>query len=162
MGGDGVENLKLTGKANHSTDDAMKGLSAVVIDGDRVYIDNGAIHAKSNLERGIQFVKTKEEVPNPRTVWVFWVTLKRNAEKDQGYHGVMPFQMFINQEAKVGYKSLAEQVNKMDKAIKGHVDVQDVPPEVLTKLKGFLQGVRTDLWEHAWPTFLEAFDETKG
>ncbi|QSO54201.1 YwhD family protein [Alicyclobacillus curvatus] len=157
-----MEKLKLTGKANHSTDDAMKGLSCVFIDADRVYIDNGAIHAKSNLERGVQFVKTLEEVPAPREVWVFWVTLKRNAEKDQGYHGVMPFRMWIDQEAKLGYKSLAEQVNKMDKAVKGQVDVSDVPPAVLNQLKVFLQGVRADLWENAWPTFTEVFGETRG
>ena len=157
-----MEKLKLTARSNHSTDDAMKGLSAVFIDADRVYIDNGAIHGKSNLERGIQFVKTLEEVPAPREIWVFWVTLKRNPEKDQGYHGVMPFRMWIDQDAKVGYKSLAEQVNKMDKAVKGQIDVAAVPPEVVEKLKGFLRGVRTDLWDNAWPTFTEVFGETRG
>ncbi|KPV45149.1 YwhD family protein [Alicyclobacillus ferrooxydans] len=157
-----MEKLKLTGKSNHSTDDAMKGLSAVFIDGDRVYIDNGAIHGKSHLEQGMQWVKTKEEVPTPREIWVVWVTLKRNSDMKQGYHGVMPFQLWIDQQAKVGYKSLADQVNKMDKAVKGQIDVTNVPGEVLEKLTRFLKGVRDDLWEQAWPTFKDIFGEPQG
>lgn len=152
-----MEKLSLSGKSSHSTDDAMRGLSAVFVDGERVFIDNGAIHAKSNVERGIQFTRTKEEVKNPREIWVFWITLKRDETKQQGYHGAMPFPIYIDDEAKLGYKSLSEQVNKMDKAIKGQIDVSQVPLDVLEKTVAFLKQVRVDLWEHAKPEFQAAF-----
>jgi hypothetical protein len=152
-----MEKLSLTGKSKHSTDDAMKGLSALFVDGDKVFVDNGAIHAKSNLERGLTFVKTKDEVANPRLIWVMWITLHRFEDKIQGYYGAMPFQLWIDEDAQVGYKSLADQVNKMDKAVKGNVDVSAVPTDVLEKVQSFLQSIRPDLWEHASSTFRAAF-----
>lgn len=151
--------LNLKSKVSHSVDESMRGLSAVFVDGNRVFIDNGAIHAKSNIEKGLQFVKTLEELPNPRELWVVWITLKRHPSKDQGYYGAMPFRLWIDDEAKMGYKSLSEQVNQMDKAVKGHVDLSAMPEEVRSRLKGFLRKVREDLWTHAFPSFLEALGE---
>lgn len=153
-----MEKLSLTGKSNHQTDDAMRGLSAVFLDGERIFIDNGAIHAKSSVEQGIQFVKSKEEVPNPRQVWVLWITLKRDAEKQQGYHGAMPFSIWIDDNAKVGYKSLAEQVNKMDKVVKGKIDIEGLPEDVRERLATFLKSVPGGFWEHARAEFIEAFE----
>ncbi|MCL6515437.1 YwhD family protein [Alicyclobacillus sp.] len=151
-----MEKLNLTGQSKHSSDDALRGLSAVFVDGDRVFIDNGAIHAKSNLERGLRFVKTREEVPNPREVWVFWITLRRNPE-GQGYNGAMPFCLWVDEAAGVGYKSLAEQVNKMEKAVKGQVDLAGVPDAVVRHVASFLHSLRPDLWEHASEAFRSAF-----
>ncbi len=54
-----MEKLSLTGKSVHSTDDTLKGLSAVFVDGDRIFIDNGAIHAKSELERSVTFCQVE-------------------------------------------------------------------------------------------------------
>jgi hypothetical protein len=154
-----MENLNLVGKSKHTSDDAMKGLSAVFVDADRVYIDNGAIHAKSQLEKGLQFVRNVDELSDPKTVWVFWITLKRNEDKEQRYHGAMPFKILIDETAQKGYKSLAEQVNQMDKAVKGHVDLTGVPGDVKARLKDFLKGVRTELWTLASEEFLKAFDD---
>lgn len=151
-----MEKLQLTGKSKHSVDDSMKGLSAVLVDGDEVFIDNGAIHAKSRLEKGITFVKTREEVVNGREVLGFWITLHRFDGK-QGFYGAMPFSLVIDSQAQTGYKSLAEQVNGMDKAVKGNISVTEVPTETVTKVGAFLRGLRPDLWEHAAPEFREAF-----
>ncbi|SFU38784.1 YwhD family protein [Alicyclobacillus macrosporangiidus] len=151
-----MEKLNLTGKSKHSSDDALRGLSAVFVDGERVFIDNGAIHAKSNLERGLTFVKNREEVPNPRDVWVFWITLRRGPD-GQGYHGAMPFRLWVDEAAGVGFKSLAEQVNKMEKAVKGQVDLTGVPDEVVARVGGFLKQLRPDLWDHAGEAFRTAF-----
>jgi len=147
-----VEKLNLTGKSKHAADDSLKGLSALFVDGERVFIDNGAIHAKSDLERGLTFVKTPDELVNPRVVWVFWVTLKR-FEGVQGYHGLVSYRILIDDEQKLGYKSLAEQVNKMDKAVRGTVDISAVPVTVTVRVRDFLQRIRPDLWEHAAQAF---------
>jgi hypothetical protein len=151
-----VEKLTVTGKSHHSSDDSLKGLSAVFVDGDRVFIDNGAIHAKSQLEKNLTFVKTRDELEHPREVWVFWITLKRFGGV-QGFFGAMPFVLLIDDAARRGYKSLAEQVNKMDKAVKGQVDLTGVPDAVRSRVRDFLIQVRPDLWEHAAPAFRAAF-----
>lgn len=152
-----MEKLNLTGKSKHSVDDSMKGLSAIFADGDDVFIDNGAIHAKSRIERALTFLKTADEVPNPRVVWVFWITLHR-FEHGQGYYGAMPFQILIDGETNQAYKSLADQVNKMDKAVKGNVDVTNVPQDVVKKVADFLKTIRADLWEKASERFKSAFE----
>jgi hypothetical protein len=158
-----LEKLSLTGKAGHGAgDETLRGLSAVLIDGDDVFIDNGAIHAKSRVEREIRFLKSLDEVPNPRLVWGFWVTLKRREGGVQGFHGIMPFQLHIDQDAKLGYKNLAQHVNHMEKAVKGHADLTGVPDAVRDKLQRFLQSVRPDLWENAAETFLQAFEGKRG
>ncbi len=153
-----MEKLNLTGKTQHTADDALKGLSAVFVDGDRVFIDNGAIHGKSQLEKNLTFVKTKDELQNPREILVFWITLKR-FDGVQGFFGAMPYVLLIDDAARQGYKSLAEQVNKMEKAVKGQVDLTGVPEAVIHRVRDFLRQVRPDLWEHAAPAFRAAFTE---
>ena len=135
----------------------MKGLSAVLIDGGEIFIDNGAVHAKSRIERGITFVKHREDVPNPRQVLGLWVTLHR-FDGEQGFYGAMPFWLLIDGDTQTGYKSLAKQVNGMDKAVRGEVELTGVPSEVLQQVALFLRELRPDLWEYAAPHFRAAFE----
>lgn len=151
-----MQNLKLTGTSKHQTDDQLKGLSAVLVDGTSVFVDNGAIHAKSRVEVGIKFVQSLEEVQNPRHIHGFWVTLKRQAE-GLGFHGLMPFDLWIDANAKLGYKKLSDHVNRMDKAVRGQVDVADVPEEIVAKVGMHLKQMRSDLWDHASDAFKAAF-----
>ncbi len=164
-----MELLRLTSRPKPSADNQMRGMSAVIVDGDRVFVDNGAIHAKSGIERGIRFVNNRDEVPNPRRAWICWVTLHRFDAPDgqgkvQGYYGLQAFPIDIDGEAKVGYKSLAESVNKMDYAVKGRVDIRNMPEKDRIRLRDFLKGLRPDLWQAASPEFLSAFagGETEG
>lgn len=156
-----MQKLNLTSQSKHGSgvDDSMRGLSAVFVDDERVFIDNGAIHAKSELERGVQFVKSLDEVPNPRLVWGFWVTLHRFDGGVQGYYGLTAFALHLDAAAKVAYKSLAEQVNHMEKAVKGQVAVSHISPEIMTRLGAFLQAVRPELWTNAATDFRAAFPE---
>ncbi|QQE80373.1 YwhD family protein [Alicyclobacillus sp. SO9] len=152
-----MKELKLTGKKTHSTDDQMRGLSAVLVDGTDVFVDNGAIHAKSRLEKGIKFVKEKAELKNPREIWVFWLTIGRVEGSEKGYKAVQGYPMYIDEEASLGYKSMADSVNSMDRVVRGSVDVSNVPREILARLKNFLKS-RETLWEHAKTELQEVLD----
>ena len=44
----------------------LSNLSSIIIDGDEAYIDIGALHAKSKVERRIKFSTDKNDVPNGR------------------------------------------------------------------------------------------------
>ncbi|EPZ48236.1 MULTISPECIES: YwhD family protein [Alicyclobacillus] len=155
-----MQKLNLTGSAKHQTDDQMKGLSAVFVDGDEVFVDNGAIHAKSRLEVGIKFVSSLEEVPNPRHIEGIWITLKRQAN-GLGYTGAMPFELWIDSDSKLGYKKLSDHVNQMDKAVRGNVDLSRLSKEAVVKAGQFLQTVRADLWENATDAFRAAFSQAE-
>ncbi|MFX4301856.1 YwhD family protein [Alicyclobacillus tolerans] len=151
----GVQKLSLTGSTKHAADDQLRGLSVLFLDGDEVFIDNGAIHGKSRLETGVKFVQNRAEVPNGRTVLGLWITLHRFPE-GQGFYGVQPFELFLDKEAQVGYKNLVEQVKGMEKAVRGEVNLAGVPQAARQKIVEYLQKVRPDLWQHAQPAFLEA------
>jgi hypothetical protein len=153
-----MEKLSLTGKSKHSVDDQMRGLSALFVDGEKVFIDNGAIHAKSELERGITWVRDRSEVANGREVLGLWITLHRFAH-GQGYYGAMPFTLMIDEAAKTGFKNLSQQVNYMDKAVRGTVDLSTVDVATRQRIKAFLQSIREDLWNNAQDSFKSAFEQ---
>lgn len=121
-----------------------------------MFVDNGAIHAKSRVEMGIKFVEDKDAVPNPRHISGLWITLKRTPT-GMGYNGAMPFELWIDAAAKLGYKKLSEQVNNMDKAVRGNVDLSRYSPEIIAKFGAFLESYRTDLWDNAPEPFRNAF-----
>jgi hypothetical protein len=98
------------------------------------------------------WVKTPEEVPNARRVKGLWITLKRQTG-GLGYAGAMPFDLWIDPERKMGYKKLTEQVNHMDKAVRGHVDLSSFTREELDKIGEHLKTIRPDLWENASEAF---------
>lgn len=137
----------------------MKGLSAVFIDGTEVFVDNGAMHAKSRLEVGVTFVKNREDVPNARHIQGLWITLKRQ-ENGLGFSGAMPFGIWIDDEAKMGYKKLSEHVNQMDKAVRGQIDLTTLPANVVRTFGNYLQTSRPDLWENASSAFRTAFADS--
>lgn len=152
--------LNLTAKVGHGTPDDFASLSAVIIDGDSVFVDNGAIHGKSRVERGIQFgAKSPDQIPNGRRVLVVWVTLKRS-ENGMGYNGMcaaIPFR--IDAEAKLGYKSLPDQVNKMGDAMKGAIKLGTLEPEEKEKLAAFLCEFQAgELWNNARPEVRAALE----
>jgi hypothetical protein len=143
-----MESLNLTGRTKHDTPDELQSLSVIQIDGDQIFIDNGAIHGKSRLERGVDFrsFMKPEDVPNARRIPEVWVTLRRT-ENGMGYFGICSAEIWINDEQQ-GYKSMAALVNHMDGALKGKVDVKNLTPEQKEMLVGYLQEFRADLWEN--------------
>ena len=58
----------------------LSDVACVMIDKGEAYIDVGAMHAKSKIEKGIKFSPNKEDVPNGRPCWIVWVAVDRNEE----------------------------------------------------------------------------------
>ena len=129
---------------------SLDNVSPVFIDVEagEAFIDVGAMHARSSVEKGIKFLKTKEEVPNGKPFWLVWVTIDRN-ENGPHYAGVTACEMTVDREIKRGYKSLPEHVNRMDKSIKRHIIVEhmDAPSKVV--LQEFLMNHDKGMWERS-------------
>ena len=102
------------------------------------YIDMGAMHARSDVEKRIKFTPNRENTPNPRLYWLVWVTINRNAE-GPFYFGLTACEMLVDVEARRGYKSLPEHVNRMDKSMKGKVIVEDMDENARRALGNFLK-----------------------
>ncbi|RIV28721.1 hypothetical protein D2Q93_01620 [Alicyclobacillaceae bacterium I2511] len=156
-----VQVIGVNGSQSHShVEDTLRGLSAVFVDETRAFIDNGAVHGKSQLERSLQFAKEQGELIDPHRVWGVWVTLKHFNQTGQGFHGAMPFSLWIDAAGKVGYKSLAEQVNQMERAIQSQVALKGLSQKERSILKDFLKLAASGVyWENATREFREAFED---
>lgn len=129
---------------------SLENVSPVIIDVEdgSAHIDIGAMHARSATERGIKFLKTKEEVPNAKPYWLVWVTVDRN-EAGPYYAGVTACEMTIDRSIRRGYKSLPEHVNRMDKSLKRHIIVDVMDDRSKQILRDFLKGHNEDMWSRS-------------
>lgn len=129
---------------------SLDNVSPVIVDveaGDAV-IDVGAMHARSVVEKGIKFLKSKEEVPNGKPYWLVWVTVDRSPEGPY-YAGVTACEMTVDREIRRGYKSLPEHVNRMDKSLKRHIIVDHMDDKSKKILADFLQNHNQDMWNNS-------------
>ncbi|MFM9331689.1 YwhD family protein [Paenibacillus mesotrionivorans] len=124
----------------------LSNVSGVIIDGGEAYIDAGTLHARSKLEKGIRFTPDKNEVPNGRPCWVVWVAVDRNAE-GQFYGGLASCEMSVDPEAKKGWKVLADHVNRMDKAMKRQILVENLDAAGKAALKDLLIRHNPEWWD---------------
>ncbi|KKB36483.1 YwhD family protein [Bacillus thermotolerans] len=140
---------------------SLENVSPVFIDVEEgeAFIDIGAMHARSAVEKGIKFLPNKEEVPEgAKPFWLVWVTIDQGAE-GPFYTGVTACEMTVNREKRRGYKSLPEHVNRMDKSLKGHiiVDHMDAPSKKI--LKDFLRGHNEEVWNRSSEELKEGLAE---
>ncbi|KAB7707508.1 hypothetical protein F9802_07085 [Bacillus aerolatus] len=130
---------------------SLENVSPVFIDVEEgeAFIDVGAMHARSVVEKGIKFLPNKEEVPEgAKPFWLVWVSVDRG-ENGPFYAGVTACEMTVNREKRRGYKSLPEHVNRMDKSLKSHIIVEHMDAPSKKVLKDFLQGHNADMWEQS-------------
>lgn len=129
---------------------SLENVSPVIIDVEEgeAIVDIGAMHARSAVERGIKFLKTKEEVPNGKPYWLVWVTIDRKPEGPY-YAGVTACEMTVDRSIRRGYKSLPEHVNKMDKSMKRHIMVDHMDEKSKKVLADFLKKHDQLLWDNS-------------
>ncbi|WP_045515964.1 YwhD family protein [Neobacillus niacini] len=129
---------------------SLDNVSPVIIDVETcdAVIDVGAMHARSVVEKGIKFLKTKEEVPNGKPYWLVWVTVDRKQEGPY-YAGVTACEMTVDREIRRGYKSLPEHVNRMDKSLKRYIIVDHMDGKSKKILSDFLQNHNQDMWNNS-------------
>ncbi|WP_088833541.1 YwhD family protein [Paenibacillus tyrfis] len=130
-------------------------LSSVIIDGAEAYLDLGALHAKSKVEKGIKFTVNAEEVPNGRSCWIVWVAVDFN-EEGKYYAGVTSCEMRIDTEARKGWKLLVDHVNRMDYALKRRIMLDNLGPEQKAVLKQLLVDNDPDMWQRSDAALHEA------
>ncbi|WP_281883775.1 YwhD family protein [Paenibacillus sp. YYML68] len=123
-------------------------LSSVIIDGDEAYLDLGALHAKSRVEKGIKFVPNKEDAPGGRTCWIVWVAVDFK-EEGKYYAGVTSCEMTVDPDNRRGWKLLADHVNRMDHALKRRILLDNIGEHEKQLLKQFLIDNDPGMWERS-------------
>ncbi|EMA6343330.1 YwhD family protein [Bacillus cytotoxicus] len=129
---------------------SLENISPVIVDvtEQTAFVDIGAMHARSAVEKGIKFLINKEEVPNGKPYWLVWVTIERT-EKGAYYAGVTACEMTVDREIRRGYKSLPEHVNKMDKSLKRHIIVDHMDEASKKVLGRFLKEHNEAIWNES-------------
>lgn len=129
---------------------SLDNVSPVFIDIEEgeAFVDIGAMHARSVVEKGIKFLKSKEEVPDAKPYWLVWVTIDRKLDGPY-YAGVTACELTVNREIRRGYKSLPEHVNRMDKSIKRHIIVDHMDDRSKKILADFLKKHDQNLWKNS-------------
>lgn len=129
---------------------SLENISPVIVDVEakEASIEIGALHARSAVEKGIKFLKTKEEVPNGKPYWLVWVAVER-AEEGPYYAGVTACEMTVDRSIRRGYKSLPEHVNNLDKAMKRKIITSHMDATSKEVLKTFLQNHDLGMWDRS-------------
>ncbi|MED3958131.1 YwhD family protein [Priestia aryabhattai] len=112
---------------------------------EEVFVDIGAMHARSVVEKGIKFLPNKDEAPNGKLYWLVWVTIDRKQEGPY-YAGMTACEMTVDREIRRGYKSLPEHVNKMDKSLKRRIMVEEMDNKSKALLREFLKSHNEEIW----------------
>jgi hypothetical protein len=129
---------------------SLDNVSPVIVDvedGDAI-VDIGAMHARSQVEKGIKFTPNREDSEGGKHYWLVWVTIDRK-EAGPYYAGVTACEMVVNREKRRGYKLLPEHVNRMDKSIKRHIIVDHMDEKSKMILKDYLQSHDEGMWERS-------------
>jgi len=114
----------------------------------QAFIDMGAMHAKSAVEKGVKFTTNREDSAGGKPYWLVWVTVDIK-EGGPYYAGVAACEMVVNKEKRRGYKILADHVNKMDKSLKHKIVVSHMDDESKKVLAEFLQNHDQAMWERS-------------
>ncbi|UVI30537.1 YwhD family protein [Paenibacillus spongiae] len=132
-------------------------VACIIIDNGEAYIDAGAMHAKSKVERRIRFSTNKEDVPNGRLCWVVWVAVDRN-EEGSYYAGATACPMLIDTEERKGWKILAQHVNNLDYALKRRYILDELSADEKKALRGLLMEHNAEWWANSPDTLKQALD----
>ncbi|MEK5330067.1 YwhD family protein [Lysinibacillus sp. FSL W8-0992] len=129
---------------------SLENVSPVIIDIEegKASVEVGAMHARSDIERGIKFTTDRADSEGGKPYWLIWVTIDHKADGPY-YAGVTACEMVVNREKRRGYKILADHVNKMDKSMKRQIIVDHMDEASKKVLASFLAELNPELWERS-------------
>lgn len=112
------------------------------------FIDIGAMHARSQVEKGIKFTVNREDSAGGKDYWLIWITIDFNPEGPY-YAGVTACEMVVNREKRRGYKILADHVNRMDKSMKRKILVDSMDAQSKRVLAEYLRSHNPEMWQRS-------------
>ncbi|MFC4024929.1 YwhD family protein [Oceanobacillus longus] len=129
---------------------SLENMSPVIVDPNenKAYVDMGAMHARSEIERRVKWIPERDEVPNGKLYWIVWVNVERG-ENGPYYGGVAGSEIRVDREIKRAYKSMAQHVTHMEKSLKGKIIVEHMDEHSKKLLKEFLVEFNEDMWNNS-------------
>ncbi|WP_163969465.1 YwhD family protein [Oceanobacillus halotolerans] len=139
---------------------SLENMSSVIVDPneDRAFVDMGAMHARSEVERRVKFLPNKDEVPNGKLYWIVWVNVD-HGENGPYYAGVAGSEIRVDRSIKRAYKSMPEHVTHMEKSLKGKIVLEHMDGHSKKLLKDFLVDFNEEMWNNSTDELKEVLSE---
>ncbi|HLR62845.1 MAG TPA: YwhD family protein [Lentibacillus sp.] len=137
---------------------SLENMSSVIIDPneDRAFVDMGAMHARSEVERRVKFQDDRDVVKNGKRYWIVWVTTEKG-ENGPHFAGVGGSEIIVDRSIKRAYKSMPEHVKHMEKSLKGKIMVEHMDDHSKKLLRDFLADFEGgDMWKNSTDELKEA------
>jgi len=132
----------------------LNNVTPIIIDceNEHVFIDLEALHGRSKIEKKVRFSTDLAHASDDyNRYWIVWVALQVG-ENGPYYAGCTASEVRVSKEErriKLGYKSLPEQVNFLDKALKGKFLLNHVDSISKKLLYQFLTDFNEEYWKHS-------------
>ena len=122
-------------------------------------LDPGALHGRSRLEGQLRLVNKRQEVGQAESFWIAWVALELDeAKAPVRYLGISVSQLLVNHSEQLGYKSVAEQVNRMSESMRGEAKLAQLSRSQRIAVKEQLLAIGAPLWAEASDVFRKAVE----
>ena len=120
-------------------------------------VDPGALHGRSEIENAVRFVQRRDQVPNAQVYWLIWVAVELDTSNaPMRYKGIGVSELWIDPVHKIGYKSLAESVNRMSEAMRGGITLKTLDARAKTLIRERLIALGAEIFERSSQSFKEA------
>ena len=132
----------------------LNNVTPVIIDceNEHVFIDAEALHGRSKIEKKVRFAPDLAHASDDYyRYWIVWVATQIG-QNGPYYAGCTASEVRVSKEErriKVGYKSLPEQVNYLDKALKRKFILDHIDVNSKKLLHHFLSDFNKEYWEHS-------------
>ncbi|WP_284140159.1 MULTISPECIES: YwhD family protein [unclassified Virgibacillus] len=138
---------------------SLENMSSVIVDPNenKAYVDMGAMHARSEIERRVKWLPDKDAVPNGKLYWIVWVNVE-HGENGPYYAGVAGSEIRVDRSIKRAYKSMPEHVTHMDKSLKGKIIVDHMDDHSKKLLGDYLKTFNQQFWENSSEELKNALD----
>jgi hypothetical protein len=123
---------------------------AVVFDGDEPRVDNGALHGRACLERGIAFSEDPAAAGRGARVALAWVAT-RGPEHPQEFTGAVAGEMWVDAGTATGFKRLADHTNGICAAARGKMDLGLLTTAQRKRLTALLSALAPEAWAATAP-----------
>lgn len=126
--------------------DGPVAVHGVYFDGDEPVLDNGALHGRSEPERGIRFGEEPAAEGCGRRIHVVWVA-SAEGSPDAPFLGIVSGDYWVDAGARTGYKRLAAHTNGICSAAGGKVDVAGLALAQRMAVAGLLERLSPEGWK---------------
>ena len=116
----------------------------------QVTVEPGALHGRSGIESSVRMVQQRSEIADGRCHWCAWVAVELDAASQPvRYKGLAVSELWVDPTRRLGYKSLAESVNRIAEAMRGGVNCNTMTGAEKAAVKQQLSALSPESWERS-------------